>query len=60
MSQPAENLTAPPSAARFDWTDPLLLEDLLSEEERMIRDSAREFAQAKLAPRVLAHFRENL
>jgi glutaryl-CoA dehydrogenase len=39
--------------ARFDWADPLLLDDLLSEDERMVRDSAREYCQGKLFPRVL-------
>ncbi|WP_037455241.1 acyl-CoA dehydrogenase [Skermanella stibiiresistens] len=37
----------------FQWEDPLLLEDELSEEERMVRDSARAYAQDKLMPRVL-------
>jgi glutaryl-CoA dehydrogenase len=37
----------------FDWTDPLLLEEELSEEERMVRDSARAYCQEKLLPRVL-------
>ena len=32
--------------AVFDWQDPLLLDDALSEEERMLRDSARDFCQA--------------
>src|SRR5580692_9841187 len=38
---------------RFDWTDPLLLDDALSEEERMVRDSARDYCQEKLLPRVI-------
>lgn len=38
---------------RFVWSDPLLLEDQLTEEERMIRDSTREYAQNRLMPRVL-------
>jgi glutaryl-CoA dehydrogenase len=38
----------------FDWADPLLLEDLLSEDERMVRDSARAYAEEKLFPRILA------
>ena len=38
---------------RFQWTDPLLLDDQLSDEERMIRDSARAWCQDKLMPRVL-------
>ncbi len=37
----------------FQWDDPLLLERELSEEERLVRDSAREFAQGKLAPKIL-------
>jgi glutaryl-CoA dehydrogenase len=41
------------TAARFQWEDPLLLEDQLTEEERMVRDSARAYAQDKLMPRVL-------
>lgn len=42
----------------FAWDDPLLIEEQLSEEERMIRDSAREFAQARLQPRVIDAFAE--
>lgn len=41
----------------FAWDDPLLLEDQLSEEERMIRDAARDYCQEKLLPRVLDGFR---
>ena len=41
------------TAVRFQWEDPLLLEDQLTEEERMVRDSARAYAQDKLMPRVL-------
>jgi glutaryl-CoA dehydrogenase len=36
----------------FKWDDPLLLEDQLTEEERMVRDSARAYCQEKLLPRV--------
>jgi len=39
--------------AAFRWEDPLLLELALSEEERMIRDLARDYAQDKLMPRIL-------
>ena len=42
--------------ATFDWTDPFFLEDQLSDDERMIRDSARQFAQEKLAPRIVDAF----
>ena len=37
----------------FDWTDPFLLDELLTEEERMIRDTARAYAQDRLAPRIV-------
>ncbi|HYZ87752.1 MAG TPA: acyl-CoA dehydrogenase [Myxococcales bacterium] len=39
--------------ARFAWEDPLRLEDQLSDDERRIRDSARDYAQEKLMPRIL-------
>jgi glutaryl-CoA dehydrogenase len=42
----------PAPKASFDWADPFLIDDQLSEEERMIRDAARAYAQDKLAPRV--------
>src|SRR5260370_34608200 len=45
-------------AQRFDWQDPLLLESELSEEERMVRASARAYAQEKLMPRVQRAFRD--
>lgn len=48
----------PTKEASFRWDDPLLLEDQLSEEERMIRDSARDFAQDVLQPRVVEAFRD--
>ncbi len=38
---------------QFDWQDPMLLEQQLSTEERMVRDSARNYCQAQLMPRVL-------
>lgn len=42
----------------FDWTDPLALADQLTDEERMISETARAYAQEKLAPRVVSAFRE--
>jgi glutaryl-CoA dehydrogenase len=42
---------------RFNWRDPLLLDDQLTNDERMVRDAARAYAQDKLAPRVLEAFR---
>jgi glutaryl-CoA dehydrogenase len=44
--------------SEFDWQDPLGLEGELTEEERMVRDSARGFAQGNLFPRVLTAYRE--
>ena len=41
------------SHTSFEWRDPLNLESMLSEEERMIRNTAHEYAQSKLMPRVL-------
>ena len=41
------------AAAQFAWDDPLLLDDQLTEDERMIRDTARAFAQEKLQPRIV-------
>ena len=45
--------TAPKAAAAFDWSDPLLFDDQLTEDERMIRDSARDFARDRLLTRVI-------
>jgi glutaryl-CoA dehydrogenase len=45
---------AEPEKTAFDWADPLLLEEALTEEERMVRDSARAYCQEKLMPRILA------
>ena len=45
-------------APAFQWDDPLLLDDQLTDEERMIRDTARDYAQSKLQPRVLAAYRD--
>jgi glutaryl-CoA dehydrogenase len=64
MSQPAEKVEQhqPKSAqikdASFKWDDPLDLDGELTEEERMVRDTARDYAQEKLFPRVITAFRE--
>jgi glutaryl-CoA dehydrogenase len=47
-----------PDLGRFDWEDPFRMSDQLGEEERMMRDSARAYAQEKLQPRVIAAYRE--
>ncbi|HBP76867.1 MAG TPA: acyl-CoA dehydrogenase, partial [Alcanivorax sp.] len=41
----------------FDWASPLLLDQQLTEDERMVRQTAEQYAQNKLAPRVLEAFR---
>ena len=40
------------SKASFNWADPLLLDTQLTEEERMVRDAAAEYAQGRLMPRI--------
>lgn len=46
------NTSKPAAAASFVWADPFLLEDQLTEDERMMRDAASAFAADKLAPRI--------
>lgn len=47
-----------PDLSIYDWADPFMLEDQLTEDERLTRDSARAFAQEKLQPRVINAYRE--
>jgi glutaryl-CoA dehydrogenase len=54
MNAPEPVRTAKP---KFVWDDPLLLDEQLTEEERMVRDSAHAYAQDKLLPRVTEAFR---
>ena len=58
MSQPQPKLDQPATKRVFDWSDPLFLDDLLTEEERMVRDTAHVYCQEKLMPRVLMAHRE--
>jgi len=53
-------MATPPREKRpsFNWQDPLLLDEELSEDEKMVRESARAYAQEKLLPRVREAFRE--
>ena len=51
-------MAAPSSRAPFSWDDPLLLAECLSEEERMVQQSAHDYCQDKLFPRVLSANRE--
>src|SRR5262245_34565465 len=46
-------MNAPTTKPLFNWEDPLLVDDQLTDEERMVRDSARADAQDKLMPRVV-------
>jgi glutaryl-CoA dehydrogenase len=43
----------PAGRASFDWADPFLLDEQLTESERLVRDSARDYCQDKLMPRIL-------
>ncbi|PIP96175.1 MAG: acyl-CoA dehydrogenase [Rhodobacterales bacterium CG18_big_fil_WC_8_21_14_2_50_71_9] len=51
-------VTPLPAKAAFDWADPLGLDAALTDEERMIRDAARDYAQGRLQPRVIEAYRE--
>jgi len=53
-----DKTSARAKAASFNWEDPFLLEDQLSEDERAIRDTASAYAQDKLAPRVIEAYLE--
>jgi glutaryl-CoA dehydrogenase len=53
MSTAAAAPRAKAAKPQFDWADPLLMEAELSEDERMVRDMARDYAQDKLLPRVI-------
>jgi glutaryl-CoA dehydrogenase len=46
------------SRVAFQWEDPFLLDDQLTEDERAIRDTARDYCQEKLAPRVIQSYLE--
>src|ERR1700742_1825651 len=54
--RPDDTVRAKP--AEFDWEDPLDIESELTEDERMVRDTARGYAQDKLMPRILTAYRE--
>jgi glutaryl-CoA dehydrogenase len=46
--------------AKFNWEDPLLFDDQLGDDERLVRDSARQYAQEKLMPRILEANRKEI
>ncbi|MBV8636170.1 MAG: acyl-CoA dehydrogenase family protein, partial [Burkholderiaceae bacterium] len=50
-------MNASKAKAQFHWDDPLLLDQQLTEEERMVKDAARAYCQDKLQPRILEAFR---
>ena len=58
MSVAAQSKASGSGTAAFVWEDPFLLEDQLTEDERMIRDTARAYAQDRLMPRVLEAYRD--
>ena len=58
IDRPALKAKDAPDLGRFDWQDPFRMEDQLSEEERMLRDGARAYAQEKLQPRIIAAYRD--
>ncbi|MFT4014371.1 MAG: acyl-CoA dehydrogenase [Paracoccus sp. (in: a-proteobacteria)] len=49
-----------PDLGRFDWEDALRLEEQLTEDERMLRDAARAYAQDRLQPRVITAYRDEV
>ncbi len=64
MSEHARSAPAgharPPAWPKMNWQDPLLLEEELTEEERLVRDTARAYAQDRLLPRVLEATRKEI
>lgn len=58
LDTPAIRAKDKPDLEGFDWADPFRLADQLSEEERMIAESARSYAQDRLQPRVIAAYNE--
>jgi glutaryl-CoA dehydrogenase len=58
QAMPQDASSPKSTRATFQWEDPFLLEDQLTDDERMIRDTARSFAQDKLQPRVKSAFRD--
>ena len=57
LDRPALKPKDAPDLGRFEWDDPLRLESQLTEDQRMLRDAARDFAQSTLQPRVIEAYR---
>ncbi|WP_422374153.1 acyl-CoA dehydrogenase [Roseibium sp.] len=58
MNAPANIKSAPAGGGTFDWQDPFHLRDQLGEDEQLIQDTARAYAQDKLLPRIIEAYRE--
>jgi glutaryl-CoA dehydrogenase len=58
MTKPTLKPKDAPGLSSFAWDDALLFDDQLEDDERIIRDAARSYAQDKLAPRIIKAFRE--
>lgn len=58
MNAPANLKSSPASGGVFDWQDPFMLRDQLQEDELLIMETARAYAQEKLLPRVIEAYRE--
>src|ERR1700760_715700 len=60
VGTPAMNPTKSPKSSKpaFSWADPFDLESQLGEDERLVRDTARRYAQEKLLPRVIDAYRD--
>ena len=56
-AKPVATTAESAGASDFAWDDPLLLEGQLTEDERLIRDTTRQYCQEKLMPRILEAFR---
>ncbi|TYC79818.1 acyl-CoA dehydrogenase [Stappia sp. BW2] len=58
MNAPANVKSSPAGGGSFDWQDPFHLREQLNEDEQLIQDTARAFAQEQLLPRVIEAYRE--
>ena len=58
MNAPAHIKSSPAGGGTFNWEDPFRLRDQLKEDEQLIQDTARAYAQEKLQPRVIEAYRE--
>jgi glutaryl-CoA dehydrogenase len=59
-AHPQASKFGPEKMKKFDWTDPLNLNSRLTEEEIIVRDSARQYCQSKLLPRVIMAARKEV